>query len=131
MENKDIFNYTYSAKEQNEIKKIRERYLKPKEKEIDKMEQLRRLDASVTRKSTAAALIVGIIGALILGTGMSLIMTEFGEILGAFSIIIGIVLGIIGMIFVALAYPTYNRITQKERERIAPKILQLTDELLK
>lgn len=131
MENKDIFNYTYSAKEQNEIKKIRERYLSPKKKEIDKMEQLRRLDASVTRKSTAAALIVGIIGALILGTGMSLIMTELGKFLGAFSMPFGIVLGVIGMIFVALAYPLYNSITQKERERIAPEILQLTDELLK
>lgn len=49
MENKETFSYTYSAKQQEEIKKIREKYAP---KEADKMEQLRRLDESVTRKGT-------------------------------------------------------------------------------
>lgn len=78
------------------------------------------------------SLVIGIIGALIMGMGMSLVMTEFGQILGSLSgyaTLIGIAIGIIGMILVALAYPVYNRITQKERERIAPEILRLTDEL--
>ena len=134
MEQKDTFNYTYSAKEQEEIKKIRQRYASPEEKEIDKMEQLRRLDASVTKKGSVVALVIGIIGALIMGTGMSLIMTELGETLGlsfGLSIGIGISVGVIGLIGVALAYPLYNRITQKERERIAPEIIRLTDELMK
>lgn len=136
MENKDkkTFSYTYSAKEQEEIKKIRERYVAPQETELDKMEQLRRLDASVAKKGTMAALIIGIIGTLIMGTGMSLIMTEFREILGSYSNLampIGIVLGVTGMILIALAYPIYNRITQKERERIAPEIIRLTNELMR
>ncbi len=136
MENKDkkTFSYTYSAKEQEEIKKIRERYVAPQETELDKMEQLRRLDASVAKKGTMAALIIGIIGTLIMGTGMSLIMTEFREILGSYSnfaMPIGIVLGVTGMILIAFAYPIYNRITQKERERIAPEIIRLTNELMR
>mgnify|MGYP003452371243 CR=1 FL=1 len=134
MEQKDTFNYTYSANEQQEIKKIRERYAAPEKKEFVKMEQLRCLDESVTKKGSTAALVIGIIGALIMGTGMSLIMTDFGEILGSLANLampIGIVLGIVGMIMIALAYPLYNRITQKERERIAPEILRLTDELMK
>ena len=136
MENKDkkTFSYTYSAKEQEEIKKIRERYVAPQETELDKMEQLRRLDASVAKKGTMAALIIGIIGTLIMGTGMSLIMTELREILGSYSnfaMPIGIVLGVTGMILIAFAYPIYNRITQKERERIAPEIIRLTNELMR
>ena len=106
----------------------------PQETELDKMEQLRRLDASVAKKGTMAALIIGIIGTLIMGTGMSLIMTEFREILGSYSnfaMPIGIVLGVTGMILIAFAYPIYNRITQKERERIAPEIIRLTNELMR
>ena len=67
MENKETFSYTYSAKQQEEIKKIREKYLP---KEANKMEQLRRLDESVTRKGTVFSLVVGIIGTLVLGVGM-------------------------------------------------------------
>ena len=134
MENNEKFNYTYSAKEQEEIKKIRQRYTATEEKELDKMEQLRRLDAGVTKKGTIVSLIIGIFGTLIMGAGMSLVMTELGEMLGLsvnLSMPVGIAIGVIGMIFVALAYPIYNCITQKERERIAPEIIRLTDELMK
>ena len=65
MENKESFNYTYSAKEQEEIKRIRKKYTAPAAEE-DKMAQLRRLDASVYSKATTVALVVGIIGALIM-----------------------------------------------------------------
>ena len=68
-EKKDTFHFSYSAKQQEEIRKIREKYL-PKEE--NKMEQLRRLDESTTRPGTIAAIIVGVIGALLLGVGMSL-----------------------------------------------------------
>ena len=131
MENKDIFNYTYSAKEQEEIKAIRKKYAVQEQTE-DKMAQLRRLDAGVYSKATTAALVVGIIGALIMGMGMSLIMTEIGAFLGTvMAMIVGIVLGVIGIILVCLAYPLYNRTLKKEREKIAPEILRLTDELMK
>ena len=131
MENKESFNYTYSAKEQEEIKAIRKKYAPPKETE-DKMAQLRRLDAGVYSKATTAALVVGIIGALIMGMGMSLIMTEIGAFLGTvMAMIVGIGPGVIGIILACLAYPLYNRTLKKEREKIAPEILRLTDELMK
>ena len=116
------FQYTYSAKEQEEIKKIREKYLPP---ETDKMEQLRRLDAGVTRKGTTVSLVIGIIGALVLGTGMSMCMV-WTELFA-----VGIAVGVVGIIMVAPAYPLYSRITRKERDKIASEVLRLTDELLK
>ena len=133
MENKEkeTFKFTYSAKEQDEIKAIRKKYATPEETE-DKMTQLRRLDASVTQKATTVSLVVGIIGALIMGIGMSLVMTDIGNILGTpLALVIGIITGIIGIILVCLAYPIYNRTLKKEREKIAPEIIRLTDELMK
>ena len=127
MEN-NSFEYTYSAQRQQEVEEIRKAYL-PKEE--DKMEQLRRLHAIPTQKAQAASLAVGIIGALILGTGMSLCMTELGAALGNLALVLGIMIGLAGMILVALAYPIYNRTLKKERERIAPEILRLSDELIK
>ena len=131
MENKEGFSFTYSAAQQQEIENIRKKYLP---EEIDKMAQLRKLHAVPSQKAQAASIAIGVIGALVMGTGMSLAMTDLGEILGSyadFAMFIGIVVGILGMILVALAYPTYNRVLKKERQRIAPEILRLSDELLK
>lgn len=128
MENKEGFHYTYSASQQQEIESIRKKYL-PKEE--DKMEQLRNLHKSAGQKAQAWAIAVGVIGTLILGCGMSLFMTDLGASLGGIAMLIGILIGIAGMILVALAYPIYNRILQNERQRIAPEILRLTDELMK
>lgn len=133
MENKETFNYTYSAKEQEEIKAIRKKYI-TEEKNEDKMTQLRRLDAEVTQKATVASLVLGIIGALVLGIGMSLIMTDIGEIIGLIgipSMVVGIIFGVIGIILVCLAYPIYVHVSKKEREKIAPEIIRLAEELLK
>ncbi len=133
MENNKKFHYTYSAKEQEEIKAIRKKYAAPDENE-DKMTQLRRLDASVTKKATTVSLVFGIIGALILGTGMSLAMTDIGTIIGlsgGMAMLVGIVLGIVGVVLVCVAYPIYNCIVKKEQEKIAPEIIRLTDELIK
>lgn len=133
MENKETFNYTYSAKEQDEIKAIRKKYAETQETE-DKMAQLRRLDAGVTQKAQAVSLVFGVIGALLLGIGMSLTMSEFSKILGSLedmALLIGIIIGIVGIVLVSLAYPLYNRIVKKEREKIAPEIIRLTDELMK
>ena len=122
------FEYTYSAQRQQEVEEIRKAYL-PKEE--DKMEQLRRLHSIPTQKAQAASLAVGIIGTLILGTGMSLCMTELGAALGNLAMTMGIIVGLAGIILVALAYPIYNRTLEKERERIASEILRMTDELLR
>ena len=125
------FKHTYSAKEQEELRKIRQKYVP---KEVDRMEQLRKLDAGVTRKAVVISLVAGIIGALVLGFGMSLIMTDVGETLGLYGtiqVVLGVVIGMIGVVLVSVAYPIYNRIARKERERIAPEIIRLTDELMK
>ena len=131
MENKEGFTYTYSAKEQEEIKAIRKKYAVQEQTE-DTMAQLRRLDAGVYSKATTASLVVGIIGALMMGSGMSLVMTDIGEMLGTvLAMVIGIGVGVIGIGLVCLAYPIYNRTLKKEREKIAPEIIRLTDELMK
>lgn len=125
------FKYTYSAKEQDEIRRIRQKYQEPEE---DGISRLRKLDAKVYQKATTVSLVLGIVGALIMGTGMSLIMTEFGLMLGLTGIIgmvIGVIIGFAGMFMVVLAYPVYNIVLKKERERIAPEIMRLSDELMK
>ena len=126
MEN-NSFEYTYSAQQRKEVEEIRKKYLP---READKMEQLRKLHKIPTAKAQSVSIAVGVIGALILGCGMSLCMTDFGAVLGAAAVILGIAVGLTGMILVALAYPLYNRTLKKERERIAPEILRLTDDLM-
>ena len=137
MENKsqkqNCFSYVYSAKEQAELKKIREKYTPPTEKE-DKMERLRRLDQRVTQKAQIVSLIFGIVGALVLGFGMSLAMSDLGEMLGAYrnwAMLFGIIIGMLGGLLACLAYPMYHFVTKRERKRIAPEIIRLTDELMK
>lgn len=125
-ENKDrenVFEFTYSAQQQAEIQKIREKYV-PKEE--DKMEQLRRLDAGVHQKGTRIALILGIISSLVMGIGMCCCLVWADTMFTP-----GIFIGSIGIFGMVMAYPLYARITRKEREKIAPEIIRLTDELLK
>lgn len=123
MNDENQYNYMYSAKNQAEVKKIRDKYIP---KEADKMEQLRCLDASVTQKGTIISVIVGIFGCLILGIGMSCVMVWSESLF-----LIGVIIGIIGIVMVIATYPLYIYITKKEKERIAPEILRLSDELLK
>ena len=120
------FSYVYSAREQAEIRRIRERYAPQEVTDEDKLTRLRRLDARATQKAQAWSLVIGVIGALILGAGMSCCLVWTDALLTP-----GIVIGIIGMAVVAVAYPLYDRTLKKERERIAPEILRLTDELMR
>ena len=132
-QNSDKFSYTYSASEQAELRRIRDKYTAPTEVE-DKMARLRRLDASVTNTAQAVALVFGVIGTLILGFGMSLVMTELAESLGISgdtAMVIGIIVGIVGGILASLAYPIYNAIVKAKRKKLAPEIIRLTDELMK
>lgn len=113
------FEYTYSAPEQEEIRKIRAKYA-PKEETA--LEKLRRLDAQAERPGTVLALVLGILGTLIFGTGMCccLVWRLY---------LVGIAVGLAGIVMLALAYPAYVRITKNQREKIAPQILALTEEL--
>ena len=125
-EKKETFTYTYSAKEQEEIKKIRDKYV-PQTKEETPMEQLRRLDESATRGATVVSLIVGIVSALILGVGMCCTMLPDWEQF----FIPGIVIGVVGIAGVAAAYPIYNYMVRRRRAQLAPEIMRLSDELMK
>lgn len=122
------FHYTYSARQQEEIKQIRRKYLPESETE-DKMARLRRLDRGVMQKGTTVSLIVGILGALILGTGMCLAMEVLAE--GLIFMILGIGIGLVGMTLIAVAYPLYRYVVAQEKKRITPEIMRLTDELMK
>lgn len=128
MKNNETFKMTYSAKQQTEVESIRQKYLP---QDVDKMEQLRALDASVTKKANTVALTAGICGTLVMGFGMSLVMSELGQLLGNLSMPVGIILGLAGMVLLACAYPLYQRTLRQERKKIAPQILKLTDELMK
>lgn len=128
MENHETFQMTYSAQQQEEIESIRKKYVPAEE---DKMAQLRALDASVGKKAAAPAITVGVLGTLLMGIGMSFAMSDLGNMLGTIAMPVGIAFGLLGIGILICAYPLYLRKLQKERERIAPEILRLTDELMK
>jgi hypothetical protein len=131
--NENGFSYSYSAREQEEIKRIRKKYAEDSARtDESSIERLRRLDASVTKKGTTVSLIVGILGSILMGSGMSLVMTDIGALLpDLLALFLGLAVGVVGIVGVALAYPIYKAITKKERERIAPEVLRITEELLK
>lgn len=120
---KETFTYTYSASRQEEVRRIREKYV-PREE--DKLERLRRLDRAATKPGAIAALIVGIAGTLIMGLGMCCTMV-WSETL----FIPGIVIGIVGIAGICAAYPLYLHITKRRRDKLAPEIMRLADDLMK
>lgn len=124
---RDTFTMTYSAERRDEVEAIRRKYVP---QETDAMERLRALDARVGKKATAVSIAVGVIGTLVMGTGMSMAMTELGErLLGEAGFLAGVACGVVGMVILACAYPLYNRTLRAERKKAAPEILRLTDEL--
>ena len=126
MEEKNVFEYKYSAKQQEEVDAIKKKYL-PKEakaKELSRLEELKLLDKKVELTATIWSIVVGLIGTLVFGTGMSLIMAfETAMYLP------GIIVGVLGMAGMALALPVHRIVLKKQREKAAPKILELTEEL--
>ena len=121
--NNKSFEYTYSAEQQEEIARIRKKYL-PKEE--DKMELLRKLDRDVTKPGTIWSIVVGFVGCMLFGLGMCCVMVWADSVF-----VLGIIIGVIGMVLMGMAIPVYNKITAREREKIAPQILALTEELSK
>lgn len=119
---KNTFEYTYSAKRQSEVEAIRNKYLPNEE---DKLEQLKKLDKSVERPGSICALVLGIAGILIMGAGMSMCMAGHKLLM-----IPGIIVGIMGIAIAAATYPVYNKITTKRREEMAPQIIALSEELM-
>ena len=119
----DTFEFTYSAKQQEEVERIRNKYI-PKEE--NKMEKVIRLDKQAERPGTIASIAVGTIGTLILGVGMCFVLVWNS---GISTLIAGIVIGLIGMMMAGFAYPIYTKVTKKERAKIAEQIIALSNEL--
>lgn len=123
MDENNKFIYTYSSQEKEEIEKIRQKYTQ-KAKVPSHLDQIRKLDKSVTSTATVVALIIGIVGTLIFGAGFSLVLV-WGENL----ITAGIIVGILGMGIAAAAYPAFLWVYQKKKEKIAPIIIKLSNEI--
>ena len=117
MENERIF-----------AQKIRNQYT---EKEPTALDELRRLDSEVKRPANILAYCIGGVSAVVMGAGMSLVMTDIGETLGipsAFAI--GIVIGAVGLCAALLNYPLYKRIVNGRKEKYGEKIIALSDKII-
>ena len=119
--NNERFEYTYSANQQDEIERIRRKYMP---KEADELAQLKKLDAEVTKPGTIAGLVLGIVGTLIFGTGMSMALVWTDTLL-----IAGVLVGIAGFVTLGIAYPVYHKLTERQRAKIGPQILELTEQM--
>ena len=126
MNQENTFSYKYSAKEAKEIQEIRNKYLPQGESKLD---ELKRLDGIVQNSGMVESLCIGIGSLLIFGLGMCLAMQVVGS--GALIIVLGVLLGMIGMAGKAVAYPIYRAICRKAKEKYAPRILELAEELSK
>ncbi len=121
MDNINTFEYNYSAEKAREVEAIRRKYEEPKE---DKFEQLKALDRQAERRGQILSIAIGIIGTLILGTGMSMVMV--GQVL---YFIPGVVIGIVGALALGAAYPIYKKVTQKDRDKVAGQVLALVKQI--
>ena len=121
MDNENTFHYTYSAPENQEVLKIRNKYL-PREE--SKLEELKRLDHLVQTSGIAESLCAGVGGCLVFGLGMCLTMEVIGHVIW-----LGLLLGLIGTAGMLAAFPVYRKLFTKAKERYAPRILELTAEL--
>ena len=123
MSNQFHFKYTAPTEEERkEIDSIRRQYV-PQEKTETKMEKLRRLDALVKNTAIIWSLVLGVIGTLIFGLGLTMIL-EWDIWLW------GIVVMVVGSVSAALAYPVYKAVLQKYKNRYGAEILRLSEELL-
>lgn len=108
--------------------KIRAQYTERQPSELD---ALRALDQKVKRPANIFSYILGSLGAIVLGMGMSLVMTDIGAILGvANTMVTGIVLGVVGLALTVINYPLHKSILQSRKQRYASKILELSDKII-
>lgn len=110
------------------VQKIRTQYT---EKEHTQLDALRELDAKVKCPANLFAYIFGSIGVIIMGSGMSLVMTDIGSNIGLEETnILGIVIGIVGMLMAIVNYPIYKRLLAFRRKKYADKIMELSDKIM-
>lgn len=111
------------------VQKIRTQYTEKQHTELD---ALKELDAKVKRPANAFAYIYGSVSAIIMGAGMSLVMTEIGATIGLASAMVpGIAIGIVGMGMALTTYPIYKKILNSRKKKYAPEILKLSEKIMK
>ena len=120
MENKQQVSITYSAEEQKEIDSIRAKYQSGEKKRLTNLDKLKKLDAKVESVAMVSALSEGIFSTLILGAGMACVLVWNQPV-------IGVIVGIIGLAGALCAWPLYQKVLAKEREKAAPEILRLSE----
>ena len=110
------------------VEKIRSQYTQAQYTELD---ALKALDAKVKKPANVFAYTYGSVSAIIMGAGMSLVMTEIGAMIGlADAMIPGIVIGILGMDMALSTYPIYKKLLNNRKKKYAGQILALSDKLL-
>ena len=122
MSKDEKFVYSYSAKQKKEIEEIRTKYLPKTENKLDK---IRKLDESATRKATIQSIVVGLISSLIFGFGLCCVLVWKDS-----QFIQGIIIGIVGLCGMLLSFPLYSHILKVQRNKISEKIISLSDELI-
>lgn len=110
------------------VQKIRTQYT---EKENTQLDELKALDAKVKRPANVFAYVFGSLGAIIMGAGMSLVMTDIGSAIGMENAMVpGIIVGVIGMIMAIINYPIYKKMLTSRRERYAEEVIALSDKIM-
>ena len=110
------------------VQKIRTQYT---EKEHTQLDALRELDAKVKRPANAFAYIFGCVSAVIMGCGMSLVMTDIGAALGVSDPMVpGIIIGVVGLLMAVINYPIYKGILGSRKKKYAKEILTLSEKLM-
>ena len=111
------------------VEKIRTQYT---EKQHTDLDELKRLDAMVKRPANVFAYTFGSIGTIIMGAGMSLVMTDIAETVGISNpMVYGIIIGIVGMCMAIVNYPIYKGILGKRRKKYADRIIEVSEKLIK
>jgi len=111
------------------VQKIRTQYTEKQHTELD---ELKALDAKVKRPANTFACIYGSVSAIVMGAGMSLVMTEIGAMIGLSSAMVpGIVIGIVGMGMALTTYPIYKKILNTRKKKYAGEILTLSERIMK
>ncbi len=110
------------------VQKIRTQYTEKQHTELD---ELKELDTKVKKPANAFAYTYGSVGAIVMGAGMSLVLTEIGEIIGLASTMVpGIAIGVVGMGMALSTYPIYKKILNNRKKKYAAEIRKLSEKII-
>ena len=110
------------------VQKIRTQYTEKQHTELDKLKEL---DAKVKRPANIFAYTYGALSSIIMGTGMSLVMTDIGTVIGLVAPMIpGIAIGVAGLCMALTTYPIHKRMLNSRRKKYAPEIMRLSDQIM-